>query len=163
MESLGFGEEITVAKVMIGISKTERQAKLLGLGLPACLCHRCRLDSDKDIDYKEWEEIFTKNMSYLRYIGHKDMNRFYKLFDYKIDFQLILYFEEIYGQNCTVVSEILVLSFLFFALYSRHSSIPLIKMWYQMIEPRVVVTHGSDHPIYKLLEKVFHYSTVKLL
>ena len=154
MKPIASGEVITRSLVFLIQNKTKRQSDLTSKGLPLCQCDKCRLNLDEDLDYAECHQLVANHM--LRFIFVTNETMASKLLnDFQIDWQFIMYLRQIYGENSLQVSQILATILGIFAKYSRFASKSLINLWYKEFEPIVYITHGSDHPTYKKLLKVY--------
>jgi len=134
----------------------EQRAQMLKTISFKCKCDKCDQQPDKDLDYTEYKELLKSHKLHWSSIGKPQLDATNS--EYIIDENLFLYMRAIYGEYDTHISEALVLSFICFASYSNHSSKSLNKLWYEKIEPIVQVTHGSDHPLYKLFVEFYSES-----
>ena len=114
--------------------------------MPLCQCLRCRLHLDKDLDYEELQTLFRLFCESIK-SADKSKNAIKK--EFIIDWHLILYIKFIYGDYHPKLAQVLIKSFVYFAENSRYASKSLLRLWYKEIEPKVRITMGSDHPLYK--------------
>ena len=154
MKQITSGEVITQAIAAIDHNKTVRKLLIQSKGLPDCQCDKCRLNLDEDLDYEEYHKLMTKFFSNMVAITHESTGPVVNK-DYQIDWHLIMYLRAIYGEYKPRMSQLLIIFFCCFAQYSRIASKSLINLWYKEIEPSVYITHGSDHPTYKLLLSIY--------
>ena len=154
MKAISVGEEITEAFADLGQNRSKRYKQLADSHYTPCECDKCRLHLDKHIDYEEFGRLSAMNDYHVSLVGNNSMAAQHNT-HYRINDRLVQYLHQIYGENDVFNSEKLVLSFMCFAKYSKKSSKSLIKEWYQKIEPTVLITHGSQHPTYKLLQNIY--------
>ena len=161
MKGIPSGQPLTQNIIILANKKRKRQEQLKQLGLPVCQCDRCRLDLDKDIDYDEYKKISEETESYISILRESTLESV--LFggdnDFQIDWHLFLYLRYIYGENSVHLSKLFVMCFVLFALYSRHATKPLIKLWYKQMEPSILISYGREHPIYKLFRDCYQKTT----
>ena len=150
------GDKITMNFIDLKQDKAGRQTEMLNKEMPLCQCNRCRLHLDKDLDYKEFLEIYSQIIRIGRAVAHGysalELEKV-PVLDFKIDFNHYLYLKEIFGEYHPIVSQFLVTSYVYFAENSRYASKSLLRLWYKEIEPIVRITHGSEHPYCKRFQE----------
>ena len=154
MKDIESGEELTTAFVALCQNKWQRNKALRRKSTKECNCDKCRLNLDKDFDYIEFEAIMTTHMRKWRIMGFPLLNYVVNR-NYLLDINLMENLRRIYGPLYPYSSELIVLSFICFTIYSKHSNIILVSLWYQKISKMLAITHGKAHPLYKLVTDLY--------
>ena len=145
------GSEITINYIDIETTKENRQKEYIKCFAKSCECDKCVNNLDKDINYDKYEELMTRNLFYIKSMNNKNKVRF--LSNFEIDSELIAFMREIYGEYHPKVSTILLLSFVCFSIYSKKFEKSLVKKWLEEIVNNILITHGSEHPLYKMFRQ----------
>ena len=162
MKDIESGEEFTTAFVDLEQNKSDRNKNLSLLLIKECNCDKCRLNLDKDFDYRGFGAIISIHAKHWSSMGLLPLN-YFKSRNYFMDKDFMADFRQIYGENDPLMAEMLVLSFICFTKFSKDSNIISVTLWYQKISKMVAITHGKAHPLYKLVTDLYWAPILKLL